>query len=385
MSPVEPFAFGIHDFTVLHNTVNADWLLHKDLLPYHHRQCIVVQEYCCKEKNLKRQPHLTEIDIWLYLIVARSKMPILHDKLSTIILAAGEGKRMKSKTPKILHPILGKPLISFVLELAGEIGSAETVLVVNNTSDGAYDRLGDDIQYAIQEKPLGSGDAARQGLEKAHLEIALILCGDVPLLKKQTLSRLCDYHTQQGADLTILTCRMDDPFGYGRIVRDPNDYITAIIEQTDADPQQQKIKEINAGVYLGSRELLLSALGRITNENEQGEYYLTDAIREIASAGNKVCGYITGSPTEIIGVNSKAQLARVRELVKQEWFSLLMKQGVFIEDPATTNIDLSVKIGRSVHIRPHTMIEGETVINDGETVGPFVWIKDGKKITQPNG
>jgi bifunctional UDP-N-acetylglucosamine pyrophosphorylase/glucosamine-1-phosphate N-acetyltransferase len=312
-------------------------------------------------------------------------MPILHDKLSTIILAAGKGKRMKSETPKILHPILGKPLISFVLELAREIGSAETVLVVNDTSDHAYERLGGNIQYAIQKEPLGSGDAARKGLEKARSEIALILCGDVPLLKKQTLARLCEHHTEQGADLTILTCRMGDPFGYGRIVRDRNDYITSIVEQTDADPMQQQIKEINAGVYLGSRELLLSALGRITNENEQGEYYLTDAIREIAGAGSKVCGYVTGNATEIIGVNSKAQLAQVRELVKQEWFDLLMKQGVFIEDPATTNIDLSVKIGKSVHIRPHTMIEGKTVINEGTTVGPFVWIKDGKKVTQTNG
>ena len=312
-------------------------------------------------------------------------MPILHDKLSTIILAAGEGKRMKSKTPKILHPILGKPLICFVLELAREIGSAETVLVVNNTSESIYDRLGNDIQYAIQEEPLGSGDAARKGLEKARSEIALILCGDVPLLKKQTIVRLCDYHIQQGADLTILTCRMDNPFGYGRIVRDTNDHIASIIEQTDADAGQQKIKEINAGVYLGSRKLLLSALGTISNENEQGEFYLTDAIREIASAGNKVCGFIAERPSEIIGVNSKAQLAQVRELVKQEWFDQLMKQGVFIEDPSTTNIDLSVKIGKSVHIRPHTMIEGKTVIEDGTTIGPFAWIKDGKRVTKANG
>lgn len=312
-------------------------------------------------------------------------MPILHDKLSTIILAAGVGKRMKSKTPKILHRILGKPIISFVLELAREIGSAETVLVVNNTKDGIYDSLGNDIHYAIQEKPLGSGDAARKGLEKARSEIGLILCGDVPLLKKQTLIDLFDYHAQNSADVTILTCRMDDPFGYGRIIRDSDDCIAAIIEQTDATPEQHKIKEINAGVYLGSRDLLASALGQITNENQQGEYYLTDAIRDIAGAGKRVCGYMIESVTEIIGVNSKAQLAQVRELVKQEWFAFLMKHGVDIEDPATTNIDLSVRIGDSVHIRPHTLIEGNTTIQDGETVGPFVWIKDGKRITTSNG
>jgi bifunctional UDP-N-acetylglucosamine pyrophosphorylase/glucosamine-1-phosphate N-acetyltransferase len=271
-----------------------------------------------------------------------------------------------------------------VLELAREIGT-ETVLVVNNAKGDTYDSLGKDIQFAIQEKPLGSGDAAQKGLEKARSEIALILCGDVPLLKKQTLVDLCDYHIQQSADVTILTCCMDDPYGYGRIIRDRDGHVTAIIEQTDATLEQQKIKEINAGVYLGSRDLLTSGLEQITNENQQGEYYLTDAIREIAGAGKRVCGYMTDSATEIIGVNSKAQLAQVRELAKQEWFARLMKQGVYIEDPTTTNIDLSVKIGNSVHVRPHTLIEGNTTIHDGETVGPFVWIKDGKRIITSNG
>lgn len=306
-------------------------------------------------------------------------MPILHEKLSTIILAAGIGKRMKSKTPKVLHRILGKPIIAFVLNLARDIGSAQTVLVVSNMEHDAYDTLGGKMTYAIQAKPLGSGDAARKGLEKAVYDSVLILCGDVPLLRKETVARLIDHHVKKDADLTILTCLVEDPFGYGRIIRGTGDCVKEIIEQSDATSQQQKIREINAGVYFGKKELLVGALKQVTKDNEQGEYYLTDAIRNIAAAQKKVCGYMIRNENEIIGVNSKEQLGRVREIVKHEWFAELMAQGVSIEDPTTTNIDLSVVIGNFVHIRPYTLIEGDTTIGDGQTIGPFVWIKDGKK------
>lgn len=312
-------------------------------------------------------------------------MPILQEKLSTIVLAAGVGKRMKSKTPKILHRILGKPIISFVLDLARDIGSAQTVLVINNTRHDVFDSLGHKMTYAVQAEPLGSGDAARKGLEKAASESVLILCGDVPLLRKETVAQLIEYHRKKDADLTILTCLIRNPFGYGRIIRGTGNCVKAIIEQTDATVQQQKIKEINAGVYFGDKELLIRALDQITNDNEQGEYYLTDAIRNIAAAQKRVCGYMIDDETEIIGVNSRAQLSQVREIVKREWFARLMANGVGIEDPATTNIDLSVVIGNYVHIRPYTLIEGDTTISDGQTIGPFAWIKDGKRIALPDG
>ncbi|MGB7054990.1 MAG: bifunctional UDP-N-acetylglucosamine diphosphorylase/glucosamine-1-phosphate N-acetyltransferase GlmU, partial [bacterium] len=182
---------------------------------------------------------------------------------------------------------------------------------------------------------------------------------------------------------TILTCNMKNPYGYGRIIRGRNGYVDAIIEQTEATSSQQNITEINTGVYFGYKDLLLCALAQITNKNEQGEFYLTDAVRNIASGGKKVCGYMIEDETEIIGINTKAQLARVRALVKGDWFEQLMQRGVYIEDPSTTNIDLSVKIGENVHIRPHTLIEGDTTIPSGATVGPFVWIKDGKRIEGP--
>jgi bifunctional UDP-N-acetylglucosamine pyrophosphorylase/glucosamine-1-phosphate N-acetyltransferase len=307
-------------------------------------------------------------------------MPILHEKISTIILAAGVGKRMQSNTPKILHPILGKPIISFVLDLARDIDSDQIVLIVSDPSYEKSSALGSDICFAVQEKPLGSGDAALKGLNVAHHENVCILCGDVPLLRKETLVAMLDYHRKKDADLTVLTCEVKKPYGYGRIIRGLGEQITAIIEQIDATPEQQNIKEINSGAYVAHRDLLVSALKQITNRNEQGEFYLTDAVRNITAAGRKVCGHMTGDENEIIGINTKAQLAQVRTLVKQTWFETLMSRGVYIEDPATTSIDLSVEIGDSVHIRPHTLIEGKTKINDDETVGPFVWIRDGKRM-----
>ncbi len=307
-------------------------------------------------------------------------MPILHEKISTIILAAGVGKRMKSKIPKILHRILGRRIVSFVIELAREIGSEQTILVVNERSEDFFESLDPSVCYAIQEKPLGTGDAAMKGLEKVTHDKVLILCGDVPLLRTNTILQLIEYHASQNADMTFLTCQLSDPFGYGRVLRDQNGRVMKIVEQTDATPEQQKIQEINAGVYYANTKMISSALKNVTTDNEQGEYYLTDAIHKIVDSGKTVSGYMIKNKEEITGINTKEQLAQVRERVKSEWFGLLMKRGVYIEDPATTNIDLSVKIGDGVHIRPYSFIEGNTTIADGETVGPFVWIRDGKVI-----
>ena len=309
--------------------------------------------------------------------MATTKEPILQEKISTLILAAGVGKRMKSRTPKVLHRILGKPVISFVLDLARDVGSAETILVVSDRSNDFYSNLDNNVRYALQEIPRGTGDAAQRGLEKVAHENVLILCGDVPLLQKETVIGLIKHHEQVNADITVLTCETDVPFGYGRILRDKNGRVVNIIEQTDATPEQQVIKEVNAGVYFAKAHLIASGLAALTTDNQQGEYYLTDVIRNMANTGMTTAGYLIKNMDEITGVNTKEQLARVRSIVKDRWFSQLMQQGVYIEDPVTTSIDLSVRIGEHVHIRPFSLIEGETTIGPGETVGPFVWIKDG--------
>ena len=305
---------------------------------------------------------------------------LLKKKLSTIILAGGIGKRMYSKTPKVLHKILGKPIISFAVELAHKIKSDEVIVVVGKDAKELKRSIGKEVKYAIQPTPLGSGDAAKKGIAIASNKNTLILNGDVPLLTEATIIQLLNNHKRQDADMTILTCKVKDPHGYGRIIRGKKNTISSIVEQSDATIRQQKIKEINAGVYYGNKELLSSSLNRITSDNRQGEYYLTDIVKEMLRKEKKVVGFTIYNEEEITGINSKWELSKVREIVKMKWFTQLMYNGVYIEDPSTTNIDLSAQIGNYVHIRPYTIIEGNTEIEDGMTIGPFVWIKNGKKM-----
>jgi len=286
---------------------------------------------------------------------------------------------MYSQTPKVLHNILGKPIVLFVVELAEKIASDEIIIVVGKNCKGIENIVGDKVRYAIQETPLGSGDAAKKGIKIARQKNILILSGDVPLLTPTTIRAMFDYHKKQKAKLTIVTCELEKPFGYGRIIRNKERNIIDIIEQSDATLKEQRIKEINAGVYYGERDLILSALGRVTTQNQQGEFYLTDIIKECVKKREKVAGFKISNEQEILGINNKVDLTRVREIVKAQWFNELMKKGVYIEDSMNTNIDLTVKIGKFVHIRPFTIIEGNTKIKDNMTIGPFMWIKDGKK------
>jgi bifunctional UDP-N-acetylglucosamine pyrophosphorylase/glucosamine-1-phosphate N-acetyltransferase len=305
---------------------------------------------------------------------------LFENTFSTIILAAGKGTRMYSKTPKVLHTILGKPIISFAVQLARTIKTKEIIVVIGKHAHTLRKTIGTGVKYAVQARPLGSGDAAKNGIAVATGTHVLIVNGDVPLLSETTVFKLLAYHEKQNAVLTILTCTMKNPFGYGRIIRNKNNSVSGIIEQTDATAQQQKIKEINVGVYYGKRDLLSYALDKITSVNRQGEYYLTDIVHEVIREKKKVAGLKINNEEEILGINSKYELARAREIAKARWFEQLMLGGVDIEDPLTTIIDLSVRFGKNVRIRPHTIIEGNTTIKSGTTVGPFVWIRNGKKM-----
>lgn len=308
------------------------------------------------------------------------KKSISNKKLTTIILAAGKGKRMYSKMSKILHKILGKPIISFVVDLAKNIRSDEIIIVVGKNAKEVKQAIGDGVKYIVQSVPRGTGDAAKKGIDASTNNNVLILCGDVPLLQKDTIVKLLNNHKRANADLTFLTCEVRNPFGYGRIIRNRNNNIVGIVEQSDATPVQRKIKEINAGIYYGKKNLVLSALSKINIKNRQREFYLTDVVKETIKRRRKVVGLKIDNEEEILGINSKLDLARVRALVKLRWFEQLMSRGVYIEDPPSTIIDLSVQIGRFVHIRPHTIIEGKTQIKEGAIIGPFTWIKNGKKI-----
>ncbi len=315
--------------------------------------------------------------------MANEQYPGVKNRFSTVILAAGIGKRMHSKKPKVLHRILGSPIISFVVRTAQMLGTDEIIVVVGKDSETLEKELGNGLRYAVQSIPKGTGDAARCGLDAVKSEHVLILCGDVPLLTEKTLMQIMHLYEQTSSDLTLLTCHMDDPYGYGRIIRDERGGITGIVEQSDATDAEAQIQEINAGVYFGSTNEISGALQHISVRNNQGELYLTDVIGVMIEAGKTVTAHMIKEQDEIMGINTKVQLARARVIVRNRWLEELMHRGVFIEDPATTIIDLSVNIGSNVHIRPFVIIEGKTSIDDGTTVGPYTWIKDGKKQSIP--
>ncbi len=285
---------------------------------------------------------------------------------------------MYSQTPKILHTILGKPLIAFVVDLSRNINSDEIICVVSRNARDVKRVLGRTVTYAVQPVPRGTGDAALKGITKTHNDSVLILYGDVPLLQPTTIQNLVNHHNTHSAALTFLTCSVADPFGYGRVLRDRSK-VRGIVEQGDATPQQQRIREINTGIYYGRKSLMVDALHSLTTDNKQKELYLTDIVRVLLKKHKKVIGLMIDNEDEIMGINSKAELARAREIVKKEWYAQLMQQAVYIEDSCTTTIDLSVHIGDNVRIRPNTVIEGNTTIKDNAVVGPFAWIKNGKK------
>jgi len=298
---------------------------------------------------------------------------------STIILAAGISKRMYSRTPKILYRILGKPMIQYVVDIALGLNCEEVIVVTGKNKNEVKKVLGKRVKYAVQERPLGTGDATKKGIVFATKPNILILYGDVPLLKNETISKMIENHFKENGDLSVLTCKIDNPAGYGRIVRDKNGKFIKIVEHIDANEKELKIDEINTGIYFGSRKLINDALFSLKTNNKQNEFYLTDIVHYLIKEKKKVIGFQIDNPDEILGINNKADLARVREIIKKKWFEELMLRGVYIEEPATTNIDLTVKIGNFVQIRPFTIIEGKTEIKDNSIIGPFVWIKDGIK------
>ncbi len=238
--------------------------------------------------------------------------------LATVILAAGQGKRMKRKDiPKVLNTVQGKPMVQHVVELALSVGSEKIVVIVGNQGEKVIEALKDfPVEFAWQKERLGTGHAVLQAapnLQDFDGNV-LILYGDVPLLTKKTISALLKKHEESGADLTLLITELDDPTGYGRIIRDEKGEILEVIEEKDATPEQRQIKESNPGIYVFKKEPLLQFLPKLSNNNAQGEYYLTDMIGLFKQAGLKIVGYTSPNNWEILGVNTVEQLRHVEEL-----------------------------------------------------------------------
>lgn len=235
---------------------------------------------------------------------------MLPPQITTIILAAGKGKRMKSDLPKVMHKLAGKPLIDYVLDTALKSGAEKVIAVVGHGRELLKEHLTGRVEFALQAEQLGTGHAVMQTepLLKDFDGEALILSGDVPLLRVETIRGLTSSHIKEGNYLTMITCRFDDPTGYGRIIRGDNNQVVGIVEHKDAAPDQLRVKEINSGIYLVKVKQMFESLKTLKNDNVQGEYYLTDIVADFVARGLRVGGYIIEDPLEIAGVNSVEQL-----------------------------------------------------------------------------
>ncbi|MGZ4242546.1 MAG: bifunctional UDP-N-acetylglucosamine diphosphorylase/glucosamine-1-phosphate N-acetyltransferase GlmU, partial [Actinomycetota bacterium] len=303
--------------------------------------------------------------------------------LAAIVMAAGEGKRFKSSKPKVLHELCGRPLLAHVLDALKPLGLSNTVVVIGRGADAvqqaAETLTRQPLTFAHQQQQLGTGDAARVG-DEALGEFdgdLLVLPGDTPLVTTKTLRALVAYHRAQKAAATILSATLDDPTGYGRIVRSGKD-VDRIVEQTDATEAERAIKEVNSCIYVFDRAALRSALTKIDRANKQKEYYLTDAIAILREKGEKVVARVAGHPDEILGANDRAQLASVAALLRRRINAKLMADGVSIVDPEQTYIDPGVRVGRDTVIYPPSFLSGSTVVGAGCEIGPGARIKDSR-------
>lgn len=295
-------------------------------------------------------------------------------ELRAVILAAGKGTRMRSKLPKVLHKVGGKPMLQHVLDAADAAGAAEKIVIVGHEAELVEAMVGEQGKIVLQAEQLGTGHAVMQTQDALadFKGTVMILCGDTPLLDGAELKKFYEAHVQSGAAATVLTAQMDNPFGYGRIVRDAEGNVQGIVEEKDADAQQKLIKEVNTGIYCLECPLMFEVLSTLTCDNAQGEYYLTDVLTKLNAAGRKVGGVVTEDSDMVMGINSRRQLAEAESVMRERILGKLMDAGVTIMDPASTFIESSVKIGRDTIIYPFTWLEGTTEIGEDCEIGPNV-------------
>lgn len=297
-----------------------------------------------------------------------------------VVLAAGDGKRMRSRLPKVLHRVAGRSLLGHVLAAAAQLEPERIVAVVSARRAEIEAGLGEaarDVSFAVQDPPRGTADAARVGLEAlgaAEGEV-VVLPADTPLITGATLRALLAEHRSSAASATVLTARVADPSGYGRVLRDDDGGVSAIVEERDANAEQRRVNEINAGVYVFDAARLSALIAKVGSANAQDEYYLTDVIELLRAEGDVVAALVTGED-EIKGVNSRAQLAEAGALIRARLCARLLDEGVTIVDPATTYIDVTVTIEPDATILPFCFLEGTTVVRAGAEVGPNVRLVD---------
>ncbi|NPB08893.1 MAG: bifunctional N-acetylglucosamine-1-phosphate uridyltransferase/glucosamine-1-phosphate acetyltransferase [Thermodesulfobacteria bacterium] len=300
-------------------------------------------------------------------------------KLATIILAAGKGTRMKSPYPKVLHLLAGEPMVVHVLETARTLSPDRILVVVGYKAELVREALRNyPVEFVEQKEQLGTGDAVRR-CEGALADFSgeiLVLCGDVPLLRPETLEGLLAEHRRRKAVVTVLTAEVEDPFGYGRIVRDERGLVRRIVEEKDASEKERAIKEVNSGTYVFQADYLFSALKEIRPENVQKEYYLTDVVEIAVNRGLPVAAHRVPEATEILGVNSQEERARVEGIFQDRLRKKFMKEGVTLILPETVYLERRVRIEPGATIFPHVVLRGETRIGPEAKVLSFCYLED---------
>lgn len=289
-------------------------------------------------------------------------------QLWAVVLAAGEGKRMHSLMPKVLHPLCGKPMLSYILESAAEL-TDQVMVVVGHGALKVQDTLGERWRYVLQEQQLGTGHAVMQASTDLPPEgTLLVLCGDTPLLESDHLQQLLDRHKEHAA--TVATTILPDPTGYGRVVRGQGGMIEKIVEDRDASGEEKKIDEINSGTYCFDLALLKYYLPLLTTDNVQKEYYLTDIVALMRRDGHEVGAYLIDDYRVSLGINNRAQLAEASRMLRVKINNSLMLSGVTIIDPDSTYIDFGLEIGQESVILPNCLLEKGTIIGAGCLIGP---------------
>jgi bifunctional UDP-N-acetylglucosamine pyrophosphorylase / glucosamine-1-phosphate N-acetyltransferase len=292
--------------------------------------------------------------------------------LNVLIMAAGLGTRMKSRRAKVLHELGGAPLIAYVVRAAQALEPRSIITILGHQAEeverAVLAEVGELASFVIQERQRGTGDAvesARRALEDSD-SLVLVLSGDVPMIRVETLQKLIEQHNNAGAACTILSVRLENPTGYGRIIRDNSGEFRKIVEQRDATEDERLVREINSGIYCFEAKALFDALRKVEPKNAQGEYYLTDVAEIILASGGTVSVYLINDPREVSGVNTRAELAEFENLVRRSAIRRLMiESGVTFIDPSHAYISAHAQVGRDTIIHPNVTIEGKTVIGEG--------------------
>lgn len=307
----------------------------------------------------------------------------MQEEVIAIILAAGKGTRMKSDKSKLVHKIYGKEIVLRSYENTKKAGINNIIAVVGHLKEQVKDVLKDRVKYVYQEEMLGTGHAVMQAKEflKGKKGKVVVLNGDVPILRPETIRNLVEKSITNKEYATLLTAIYDNPYGYGRIIRDEGGNVEGIVEEKDATEMQRKIKEINAGIYCFDIEELLKALDSINNDNASGEYYITDVIKIMNDNGLKTGAVIVEDNTEILGVNDRVQLEILTKILRMRINAEHMKNGVTIEDSSTTYIYDDVKIGKDTVIHPNTTIKSDVEIGENCEIGPNSYIREGCRLS----